>query len=245
MKPLPRYQEIAEELLGDIAAGKFAVGSMLPTELELCDRFEVSRFTIREALRRLHDLGLLHRKRGSGTVVRSREPQSAFVQTLGSMSALLQYPPEIQIKVIKSQSITADAEQARLLHCKVGRKWERISCVRWVSGPDTPISWTDLYVPPRYKSVAELIGTDSKPAFEHLINKFGETVSNVRVELSASSVTKEMAEVLAVEPDTPAMTIVRRYTGNREKTFEVSVSVHPEGRFTYAMDMEREWGVRF
>ncbi len=244
MKPQPRYQEIADELLGDIATGKVAVGSMLPTELELCDRFDVSRFTVREALRRLHDMGLLHRRRGSGTVVRAQEPQAAFVQTLSSMSALLQYPPGIQIRVVKSQSITADAEQARLLNCKTGRKWERIGCVRWIEGPETPISWTDLYVLPRYKSVVNLIGGDSKPAFEHLIDEFGETVTNVRVEMSASSVTAEMSEALAVDPGTPAMTIVRRYTGNRDRTFEVSVTVHPEGRFTYAMDMEREWGVR-
>jgi DNA-binding GntR family transcriptional regulator len=46
-KPQPRYQKISEELLGDISAGKFPVGSMLPTELELCERFTVSRFTVR------------------------------------------------------------------------------------------------------------------------------------------------------------------------------------------------------
>ena len=93
----PRYLSISEELLSDIGAGKFPVGSMLPTELELCERFEVSRFTVREALRRLHEMGLLHRRRGSGTVVRSLEPQAAMVQALDSMSAILQYPPETQI----------------------------------------------------------------------------------------------------------------------------------------------------
>ncbi|NKB57633.1 MAG: GntR family transcriptional regulator [Alphaproteobacteria bacterium] len=243
-KPQPRYQEITDELLGDIGAGKFAVGSMLPTELELCDRFEVSRFTIREALRRLHDMGLLHRRRGSGTVVRAQEPQAALVQALSSMSAMLQYPPETQIRALRSETITASAAQARMLDCKVGRKWERISCVRWIEGSDTPICWTDVYVLPRYKDVFKFIGVEPKPVFELLIDEFGETVTNVRIEMSATSVTAEMAEALAVEPDTPAMTIVRRYVGNRDRTFEVSVSVHPEGRFTYAMDLEREWGVR-
>ena len=111
-KPQPRYLRISEELLSDIGAGKFPVGSMLPTELELCERFEVSRFTVREALRRLHGMGLLHRRRGSGTVVRSLEPQAAMVQALDSMSAMLQYPPETQIKVQKTKSITASANTA-------------------------------------------------------------------------------------------------------------------------------------
>tara|TARA_Y100000588_G_scaffold283801_1_gene301339 strand:- start:1370 stop:1591 length:222 start_codon:yes stop_codon:yes gene_type:complete len=54
----------------------------------------------------------------------------------------------------------------------------------------------------------------------------------------------EMAEALDIDVGASAMTIVRRYVGNRDRTFEVSVSAHPEGRFTYAMDLEREWGVR-
>jgi len=111
-KPQPRYLRISEELLSDIGAGKFPVGSMLPTELELCERFEVSRFTVREALRRLHGMGLLHRRRGSGTVVLSLEPQAAMVQALDSMSAMLQFPPETQIKVQKTESITSSANTA-------------------------------------------------------------------------------------------------------------------------------------
>ncbi len=241
-KPQPRYQKISEELLGDISAGKFPLGSMLPTELELCERFSVSRFTVREALRRLHDMGLLHRRRGSGTVVRSLEPQAVLVQALDSMSAMLQYPPETQIKALKSKSLSASAELANLLNCRAGRKWERISCLRWIDS--TPICWTDIYVLPRYKSVVNNIGAGTKPVFELLIDEFGETVSNVRIEMFASSVTDEMADALSVEAGTPAMTIVRRYVGNRDRTFEVSVSVHPEGRFTYAMDLARDWGVR-
>lgn len=241
-KPQPRYQEISDELLSDIKAGKHPVGSMLPTELELCERFDVSRFTVREALRRLHELGLLLRRRGSGTVVRALEPQTALVQALDSMSGILQYPPETQIKALKSESVTASAKLADLLNCKTGRKWERISCLRWID--DTPVCWTDVYVIPSYKSVFESIGSGPKPVFELLLDKFGETVANVRVELFASSVTAEMADALDVEKGTPAMTIVRRYVGNRDRTFEISVSVHPEGRFTYAMDLEREWGVR-
>lgn len=241
-KPQPRYQKISDELLGDIAAGTFPVGTMLPTELELCERFEVSRFTVREALRRLHDLGLLHRRRGAGTVVRAQAPQTALVQTLGSMSAILQYPPETQIKALKSESVTAREDLAQLLACKAGRNWQRISCLRWIDG--TPVCWTDIYVVPAYKAVFDMIGSGPKPVFELLLDEFGESVANVRVEMFASSVTEEMADALEVEIGTPAMTIVRRYVGNRGRTFEVSVSVHPEGRFTYSMDLAREWGVR-
>jgi len=243
-KKLPRYREIADELLSDITTGKFAVGAMLPTEIELCERFAVSRFTVREALRRLHDMGLLHRRRGAGTVVRAPDEQGAFVQSMDSLSALLQYPPETKIEVLGNETLAADAAQARLLRCRVGRKWVKIRCVRWVHRRDTPICWTDVYVVPRYRSVISLIGSKPGPIHALLIEKFGETVKNVKVALFASGVPANMAEIMGVAQDTPAMTIVRRYTGNANRIFQVSVSVHPEGRFTYAMNLEREWRVR-
>jgi hypothetical protein len=37
------------------------------------------------------------------------------------------------------------------------------------------------------------------------------------------------------------MTIVRRYAGLKQRVFEVSVSIHPEGRFTYSIELRREW----
>ena len=129
-----------------------------------------------------------------------------------------------------------------MLNCKAGCKWERISCLRWIDG--TPIAWTDIYVLPRHKAVVNSIGEGTKPVFQLLLDEFDETVANVRIEMFASRVTPEMAEALDIDVGASAMTIVRRYVGNRDRTFEVSVSVHPEGRFTYAMDLEREWGVR-
>ncbi|MGY8959472.1 MAG: GntR family transcriptional regulator, partial [Alphaproteobacteria bacterium] len=71
---LPRYQQIANELMAEIGGGLFPVGSMLPTEINLCERFGVSRFTVREALRQLHEKGILSRRRGSGTVVQNSHP---------------------------------------------------------------------------------------------------------------------------------------------------------------------------
>src|SRR3546814_15374854 len=63
-KSQPRYLEVADALLADIMAGQFPVGTMLPTEIELCGRFDVRRFTVRQALRRLDEMGLVSRRHG-------------------------------------------------------------------------------------------------------------------------------------------------------------------------------------
>ena len=47
----PRYLQVAAELRAEILSGKFAARDQFPTESELTQRYAVSRFTVREALR--------------------------------------------------------------------------------------------------------------------------------------------------------------------------------------------------
>ena len=77
---LPLYRQISDTLLTGIRDGKFPVGTFLPGELELIDRFDASRHTIREALRVLEDMGLVKRQRGRGTLVLSTEASPAFAK---------------------------------------------------------------------------------------------------------------------------------------------------------------------
>src|SRR5580698_8408821 len=76
----PMYQQIADDLRSKIETGELAPGTQLPTELELRERYETSRNTIRDAIKRLTSLGLVVTRPGEGTfVVKQIDP---FVTTL-------------------------------------------------------------------------------------------------------------------------------------------------------------------
>src|SRR4030081_1870042 len=51
----PLYLQVVRALKDEIVGGVHPVGSQLPTEEELCERFSVSRYTVREALRLLRE----------------------------------------------------------------------------------------------------------------------------------------------------------------------------------------------
>lgn len=65
----PMYRFIADDLRDKIADGRLAAGSKLSTEGELSKEYEASRNTVREAIRRLTDEGLLESRPGQGTFV--------------------------------------------------------------------------------------------------------------------------------------------------------------------------------
>lgn len=66
---LPVWQQIRDDLAGDIAQKRYTTGDRLPTEADLATRFGVNRHTVRRALKDLADQGLVHARRGAGVFV--------------------------------------------------------------------------------------------------------------------------------------------------------------------------------
>src|SRR5262249_59709164 len=65
----PLYLQVVRALKDEIVSGVYPIGSQLPTEEELCERFSVSRYTVREALRRLRAGSPVSSRPGAGPPV--------------------------------------------------------------------------------------------------------------------------------------------------------------------------------
>ncbi|BDI07282.1 UTRA domain-containing protein [Sphaerotilus microaerophilus] len=50
---------------------------------------------------------------------------------------------------------------------------------------------------------------------------------------------RERAEALRAEPNSPALRILRRYLDANGEAFEITVTLHPMGRFTFSMTLQR------
>lgn len=67
----PVWQAIARALRSDLSEGRYVAGDKLPTEAQLARRFGVNRHTVRHALSKLIEEGLIRTRRGSGAFVES------------------------------------------------------------------------------------------------------------------------------------------------------------------------------
>jgi DNA-binding GntR family transcriptional regulator len=71
------YKQVADALRDDIVSGRLAPGRRIPAEFDLCEEFEVSRNTVRQALTILRSEGLIETARPTGS--RVRDPQERAV----------------------------------------------------------------------------------------------------------------------------------------------------------------------
>ena len=238
---MTRYRKIAEDLIGQIRSGQVKVGSVLPGELQLMLDYAASRHTIRDALRQLEELGLVERRRGVGTRVLARRPRRAYVHRVRAPSELLQYPRESRLEVLSSGYVRVGADAAQLVGCKPGTRWLRIRGVRRMSGGRPPICRLELYLRPKYAEVADQVGRTRDLVYELIERRFGVHVAKVAAEVMARPMPADAAEVLGVEPGSPSMTVVRRYTDEKGDFIQVSVSEHPGERYTFAQTLRRAW----
>lgn len=81
--PIPLYFQLSELLEQEVTSGRWASGFQLPSEPDLCRAFGLSRTTIRQALGRLEQEGLIERRKGQGTFVCESRPRSWLLQSSG------------------------------------------------------------------------------------------------------------------------------------------------------------------
>jgi LacI family transcriptional regulator len=83
MKNKPKHHEISSYLQTEIAAGRYGEGARLPSEVQLVKQFSVSRPTVARALRDLEAQGMIERRAGSGTYVRTNIQRNTTSRILG------------------------------------------------------------------------------------------------------------------------------------------------------------------
>jgi DNA-binding GntR family transcriptional regulator len=237
---LPRYARIANELVDRIVAGKYPVGSLLPREIELSQQYGVSRHTMREALRRVCDTGMVSRRRRAGTEVIASARAVSYRQPVNSIDDLLQYGAGTQLRVLRQSRVACDARLARMLNCPEGREWLRVETVRAHPSDQRPICVTTNYLntelPEIDKSMNKLTGRISAM----LETRYGVRIVLIEQSIQAVGLDKRAAKLLSAKPGSPGLRAVRRYYDERARLLELSDAVHPGKFFTYVTRLKRD-----
>ena len=80
---IPLYQQVAEDLKNRIEQGEFCSGQSIPSEAKLCEQYEVSRITIRNAIAELVEQEILVKYQGKGVFVRTPKISSSLTTFKG------------------------------------------------------------------------------------------------------------------------------------------------------------------
>ena len=237
-----RYLIVADTLAREIGAGAYPTGTLLPREAELIERFQVSRTTIREALKKLSAMGLVSTLHGVGTRVEAREARTSYLVAMRSINDVLQYEGQkTHFQVDTRSDLIAGVNDKVLLNCAPGQKWKVISgCNQSSAGVYQAFADVTVHIRVPYDDILTRKSLYEVPFYSLICERHGIEIIRIEQELEAIELDERQARVLEAPEGSPGLRIIRRYYCEENEPFEVTVNVHPAKRFTYKISLDRK-----
>ena len=202
---IPLYRTVQDALEAEIRSGCLAKGAELPSEKRLCERFGVSRITVRRALERLGQAGLI--SRASGRATRVTEPRLshalvAFEDPFGPLRLVR----GTTVRLLGFEWRLAEGTVARALRVDDGDQVLRILRVRERDGE--PVFHTAVWLPAKVGALVNRKALDGD-ALHDVLSAAGCEPATVERQMSADPCPAEIAGVLKLAPDAPTFRVDR------------------------------------
>lgn len=232
------YARIEEELAERIRGGSLRPGDRLPPERELAAQMGVSRMTVRQALGRLADRGLLAREQGRGTFVSAPKMVQSLSRLHGLYEQMLQQGILPAARLISGEQVAATAALARALDVRMGMPLYKL--VRLRLGTGLAVALETSYFPVRL--VPGLLDHDlERLSIYRLMEDYGARPVRAVQSLEPVLARADEAAALEVAVGSPLMLVERTAWDERGRTVEYAKDLYrgDRNRFVGEMYLER------
>tara|TARA_R110000868_G_scaffold1211_2_gene9285 strand:- start:983 stop:1771 length:789 start_codon:yes stop_codon:yes gene_type:complete len=219
-KSIPRHQQIADHLRSDILNKEFTAGDKLPSEKRLCDYFDVSRITVREALKALENEGLIFKKQGLGAFVSKDNDTQKLVQLTDFSEDMRRAGYESSSKLIRFKKVEAVTEINTILELPPSSPLIRIDRVRL--GNNKPVAFDITWLPGSYGQLLLDEDLTNKTIYEILEDRYSIPISAGKYKFTAVLADEHIAKHLKLKVGSPIFEIDRcsRTTGGKKVYYQ-------------------------
>jgi GntR family transcriptional regulator len=232
---LPLYRRIEADLRARILAGALAPGERVETELELMERYGVSRATVRQALGGLIAVGALEVRRGLGTYVASER----FEHTIGGFYS---FSREIErhglqpgTKVLGLRREMAAEEVGKALAIPAGSMVVALRRLR-LAGPDPLVVETSHLPAARFPGL-ETVDFSRVRLYDTLMSSYGCRPTRARESFEPILLTADEADLLGQRRGEPALRVERIAFDQDDVPIEYCRSTVRGDRYRYSVEL--------
>lgn len=228
----PLYQQIKALLLQSLDRGEWKPGDVIPSELELAARFQVSQGTVRKAIDELAAENLLIRRQGKGTFVATHHEARVRFRFLrlapdSGESALS------GSRLLDCRRLKAPADIARLLDLRTGDAVVNIR--RLLSFDDVPTILDDIWLPgAAFRGLTlESLSQYKGPLYALFESEFGVSMVRADEKIKAVQAGPDQAGLLGVPEGSALLQVERVSFTYGDRPMEVRRGLYVTERFHY------------
>jgi GntR family transcriptional regulator len=201
--PTPLYEQIKLILREQITHGELKPGVLLPTENELCERYDVSRITVVKALTDLAHEGFIYRIRGKGSIVNTLPIKHAMDNILGFTESMRRNGLEPHSVVTEIRTVEGDLELRRLFQLPLSYSATFTRFKRRMFVNDMPAVLFTIYVKAEVGERMQEYPLDNTSFYQLYEKILGRRVTRNETSLTPILANPETVELLGVNPGTP------------------------------------------
>ena len=218
--------QVADQLAAAITRGDLAAGEHIPTEEELCSTYGLSRPTVRQAISRLVDQGLVVRKRGVGTqVLPSHVTRKVAPSSLHSDLEASGHRP--RTRVLTLEQIPAPPDISEILHTDAP-VWH-VRRLRFDGS--SPLAIMENWIP---VDVVTLIPSAlEQGSLYELLRSAGVQIKIAHQRISAHEATPEQAELLTLPRRSALLRMERTAFDANGRAIERAISLYRGDAYSF------------
>ena len=233
----PLFRQVADAIRERLQDGTYPVGIPLPGERALAESFGVARVTVRSALARLQEEGLVTRLRGQGTlpIGQAMATQHPKLHN-GLLDNIVSLGLRSRIQVLSCKRQPCDAEIARLLQLPPAAD---VLCLRRVrKSGGAPVMYSEVVLPDFVGAAIEQHLLEEVPLLT-LMEKAGFPFDHGEQELSATIAPAHVALALKIPTGSPLLQVRRVVYDAHKRPIQYLLGYYAPERYQYRMHVSR------
>lgn len=231
---VPLYSQLVEEIIKKIDVNEYHEHDKLPSERELCEIYNLSRITVRQAFQELESEGYIYRLHGKGTFV----AQKSFNQNLVSLYSFTEEMKKVgktpTTKVLSFREIAVDERLAYKMQLNPLEKVFQV--IRLRLADNKPLIYETSYLPKSFFANLTKEDLDKRSMYDVFNEDYQVRVTKATERFSATLIRDIEADYLEIKTGQPAM-LFKRTAFHNEKLIEYTISVARGDKFEFTVEL--------
>lgn len=234
--PLPLYHQLKEVILARIDSGEWQPGMQLPSERELCDQFQISRITVRQALTELESEGRLARDQGRGTFVAHPRIEQHLTRLTGftqDMKMRGQRPGSV---VLETAVVRATAPVAHRLQLDAAHR-QVVLLKRLRTANREPVAVETAYLNDRLCHGMAQDDLSDRSLYALLTERYGIVPTRAEQQIEAVACPRTEAKLLSIRKGSPVLHLHRTTFSQHNQPFEAVESFYRGDKYVFYAEL--------
>lgn len=232
---IPLYYQLMNIVIKDIE-DNMKEGGKLPTERNLCEKYDLSRSTVRQALLELEIEGYIYKVHGKGTFVLQKKMKQDLLKFYSFTEEMKKNSQNPSSKVLNFEILGCNEKISERIGLKIGDMVYKFTRLRLAD--DIPMIMETSYIPyNRFPGITK-VDLEKEAMYDIFTKKFNAKFTMADEYFEPIITNDNEARYLKISKKIPSLKI-ERYTYEQDKIIEYTISIVRGDKFKYHVTLKK------